>query len=171
MSSGLRFLAAQLMFVELGSSMSTLRIVTSEAFGERGTQRLRTSFLLSNRCVERNRFGFDRGAIVLVFNLILLIIVLLLHRSRCPQNPTDAQLDEADENCEIGEKPTVKKKSRKVDATKKPNGLKVKRKSSSTDTPSEFKFDGNQTKETGTVMLNSAEHKATSSNTNLESPK
>ncbi|KAI6185849.1 hypothetical protein M3Y98_00069000 [Aphelenchoides besseyi] len=166
MSSGLCFLAAQLMFIELGSSMSTLKPLAKEELNA-----YELLFFSPTDVLSEIVSASIVAAIILVFNLILLIIVLLLHRSRCPQNPTDAQLDEADENCEIGEKPTVKKKSRKVDVTKKPNGLKVKRKSFSTDTPSEFKFDGNQTKETGTVMLNSAEHKATSSNTNLESPK
>ncbi|KAI6217025.1 hypothetical protein M3Y95_01246700 [Aphelenchoides besseyi] len=167
MSLGLRFLVVQLMFVELGFSISTPKPLTKEEVNAYKLLLFSPTDVLSEIV-----WASMVAAFVLAFNLIPLIIVFLLHRSRSPHNPTDGQLEEVDENCEVEEKTTVKKKNKKVEATKKPMGLKVKRKSSSTDTPSEFIFDGNQTKETGTVMmLQTAEKKATSSNTNLESPK
>ncbi|KAI6193686.1 hypothetical protein M3Y96_01045100 [Aphelenchoides besseyi] len=108
--------------------------------------------------------------VVLLLNLIPLIVVLLLHRKQNAKEPTKKDLQEAKEmdECEPNTKNrTVKNKS--------PVKLKVKRMSSVhkdgqlPSEPSDFKFDGNENNETGTVMLDTA-NPDSREKTDLQSP-
>ncbi|KAI6196297.1 hypothetical protein M3Y94_01092000 [Aphelenchoides besseyi] len=108
--------------------------------------------------------------VVLLLNLIPLVVVLLLHRKHNAKEPTKKNLQEAKEmdECEPKTKNhTVKNKS--------PVKLKVKRMSNDhkdgqlPSEPSDFKFDGNEKNETGTVMLDAA-NPDSREKTDLQSP-